>query len=117
MNMIIDIHRLLEVQARRDYEHHHLYQALEDIVENLGKRSGGWSDLKQRFKILWSCPRQVAIVTLTNVFTQFSGTNAQTFFQDTIFQDAGLKDSSVLAITVRVASTVATLPSMYLHTT
>ncbi|KAF4693443.1 hypothetical protein FOZ60_010861 [Perkinsus olseni] len=89
-------------------------KALEDIVESQTKRSGGVSDMKRRFDILWHCPKQVAIVTMTNVFTQFSGTNAQTFFQDTIFQAAGLKDSSVLAITVRVSSTVATIPCMYL---
>ncbi|EER07554.1 hexose transporter, putative [Perkinsus marinus ATCC 50983] len=89
-------------------------RALEDIVEGQKERGGGSSDMKHRFKILWQCRKQVAIVTVTNLGTQFSGTNAQTFYQDTIFQAAGLSDSSVLAITVRVSSTIATLPCMYL---
>ncbi|EER02597.1 hexose transporter, putative [Perkinsus marinus ATCC 50983] len=106
--------RLRDVDSVADPRIAEEVKALEDIVENLGKRKGGLSDLKRRFDILWHCPKQVAIVTLTNIGTQFSGTNAQTFYQDTIFQAAGLKNSSVLAITVRVSSTVATLPSMYL---
>ncbi|KAF4656923.1 hypothetical protein FOZ61_006600 [Perkinsus olseni] len=89
-------------------------EALENILGGEGEKSGGPSDMKHRFKILSKCRRQFAIVTVTNLGTQFSGTNAQTFYQDTIFQAAGLKDSSVLAITVRVSSTVATIPCMYL---
>ncbi|KAF4672634.1 hypothetical protein FOL47_000264 [Perkinsus chesapeaki] len=72
------------------------------------------SDIRTRFKVLLSCPKQLIICTMNMAFTQFSGINALTFFQTTIFEMAGLKNSDVLAITVRVVSTLANFPALYL---
>ncbi|EER07555.1 hexose transporter, putative [Perkinsus marinus ATCC 50983] len=88
--------------------------ALISVSDAARKATKSKSDIRARFHVLFSCPKQLIICTMNMAFTQFSGINALTFFQTTIFEMAGLKDSDVLAITVRIVSTLANFPALYL---